>query len=116
MLRFKANPLHTGEQQTVIKSGYTDKVYTNITVEYQQFWLIGKHWLKFLDFKTSACEEHPVICSTKPKKIFTQDRSAIHVWNPRDNTPIILIPHFYQPERNRRNLIIFTEIEISDPQ
>ena len=45
------NPLHTGEQQTVTKSGYVDQVYTNITVEYQQFWLLGKHWFKFLDFK-----------------------------------------------------------------
>ena len=70
------NPLHTGEQQTVTKSGYVDQVYTNITVEYQQFWLLGKHWFKFLDFKTSACAEHPVICDTKPKQIFTE--SALH--------------------------------------
>ena len=70
------NPLHTGQQQTVTKSGYTDQTYTNVTVEYQQFWLLGKHWFKFLDFKTSACAEHPVICSTKPKEIFTE--SSLH--------------------------------------
>ena len=81
------NPLHTGEQQTVTKSGYVDQVYTNITVEYQQFWLLGKHWFKFLDFKTSACAEHPVICDTKPKQIFTE--SALH---PKLNK---LTPHRY---------------------
>ena len=70
------NPLHTGQQQTVTKSGYTDQTYTNVTVEYQQFWLLGKHWFKFLDFKTSACAEHPVILQYKTKRNFYRVLSA----------------------------------------
>ena len=65
------NPVHKGEQQTVIKTGYTDKAYTNLTVQYEQYWRVAGHWLKFLTLKVNACDEHP-ICPTVANKVFTE--------------------------------------------
>ena len=57
---------------------YFDKIYNNITVEYQQFWRVLGHWFKFLDLKMDSCNEHEGLCPTKVGKANAFTMKSVH--------------------------------------
>ena len=56
------NPVHTHETQFINKTLHFDKVYSNMTCTYEQYWEVLGHWVRFLKLNVNACAEHPQLC------------------------------------------------------
>ena len=59
-------PLSHIPPQVINKTIHFDHTYTNVTIDYAQYWRVLGHWVKFLDIKRNGCEEHPVMCGAAP--------------------------------------------------
>ena len=63
------NPVHTHEKQYINKTLHFDKVYSNLTCTYEQYWEVLGRWVRFLKINVDACAEHPQLCSTGGAKV-----------------------------------------------
>merc|ERR1711907_588305 len=100
------DPLHTGETQTISKTGWSDTdLNSNVSSTFSQYWCFtdclnkdgsikwntGLPWIRFLKINVDVCADHPDMCPLKAHKNFTT--SAVH---PKLNP---LTPHGYYRSR-----------------
>merc|ERR1711907_469636 len=96
------DPLHTGETQTIAKTGWSDQDFPqNVSSTFSQYWCFtdcknsdgtikwktGLPWVRFLKINVDVCKDHPDMCPLHAGKNFST--SAVH---PKLNP---LTPHGY---------------------
>eukprot|EP00947_MAST-08B_sp_MAST-8B-sp1_P002650 g2650.t1 len=86
------DPLHTGENQTISKMGWSDSnLGDNFTASFSQYWCpgyckdsktgkikwqLGLPWVRFLKINVDVCQEHKDMCPLVAGHNFTT--SAVH--------------------------------------